>query len=85
MVGAVDALAALDAAPPSERSADDTSPVLFLDGAIETGADVVRAVALGATAALIGRTVLWALVAGGEAAVMDVLERCLAGSSGRWP
>jgi len=32
MVGAVDALAALDAAPPSERSADDSSPAPFLDG-----------------------------------------------------
>jgi isopentenyl diphosphate isomerase/L-lactate dehydrogenase-like FMN-dependent dehydrogenase len=47
---------------------------LFVDGGVRRGTDVLKAVALGAKAALIGRPVLWGLAAGGEQGVRDVLE-----------
>ncbi len=48
-------------------------PVL-VDGSIRSGTDALVALALGATAVLVGRPVLWALAAGGAAAVTEVLE-----------
>lgn len=48
-------------------------PVL-VDGGIRRGADVVRALALGADAVLIGRPYLWGLALGGEAGVAYVLD-----------
>jgi isopentenyl diphosphate isomerase/L-lactate dehydrogenase-like FMN-dependent dehydrogenase len=48
--------------------------VLF-DGGIRTGADVVKALGLGARAVLCGRACLWGLAAGGTAGVRDVLQR----------
>ncbi|MCK4176743.1 alpha-hydroxy acid oxidase [Aciditerrimonas ferrireducens] len=50
----------------------DRAPVL-VDGGIRRGSDVVRALALGARAVLIGRPYLWALAAGGQPAVEDLL------------
>ena len=38
------------------------------------GGDVVKALALGARAAMVGRPILWGLAAGGEAGVARVLE-----------
>jgi 4-hydroxymandelate oxidase len=46
---------------------------LLLDGGIRRGTDVVKALALGATAVAIGRPVLWGLATGGEAGVSRVL------------
>ena len=48
-------------------------PVL-VDGGIRSGADVCRALALGADAAMIGRPYAWALAAGGEAGVRSLLD-----------
>jgi 4-hydroxymandelate oxidase len=48
-------------------------PVL-VDSGIRDGADVVRALALGASAVLIGRPYAWGLAAEGEAGVRRVLE-----------
>lgn len=48
------------------------APVL-VDGGVRSGADVVRALALGAAAVGIGRPVLWALAAGGQQALETVL------------
>ena len=45
-----------------------------MDGGIRRGTDVVKALALGATAAAIGRPQLWGLATGGEAGVRRVLE-----------
>lgn len=45
-----------------------------VDGGIRRGTDVIRAIALGATAALIGRPYLWALAVNGEAGVETMLE-----------
>ncbi|MEO7965998.1 MAG: alpha-hydroxy acid oxidase [Gemmatimonadaceae bacterium] len=46
---------------------------VLVDGGIRRGTDVLKAVALGASAVLIGRPVLWGLAAGGEAGVSDIL------------
>jgi 4-hydroxymandelate oxidase len=45
----------------------------MVDGGIRRGIDVVRALALGADAAFVGRPVLWGLAAGGEEGVAHVL------------
>jgi isopentenyl diphosphate isomerase/L-lactate dehydrogenase-like FMN-dependent dehydrogenase len=47
---------------------------VLLDGGIRRGADVVRAVALGARAVLAGRAPLWGLAARGEQGAREVLE-----------
>ena len=48
-------------------------PVL-MDGGIRRGTDVVKALALGAEAVLVGRPALWGLAVGGEDGVADVLR-----------
>jgi isopentenyl diphosphate isomerase/L-lactate dehydrogenase-like FMN-dependent dehydrogenase len=48
-------------------------PVL-VDGGVRRGTDVVRAIALGAAAVLVGRPCAWGLAAAGEAGVRDVLR-----------
>ncbi len=47
---------------------------VLLDGGIRRGSDVVKAVALGARAVMIGRAYLWGLAANGEAGVGNVLD-----------
>ena len=47
---------------------------IYLDGGIRRGTDVLKAIALGADAVLIGRPVLWGLAANGYQGVVDVLE-----------
>tara|TARA_B100000405_G_scaffold183626_1_gene128458 strand:- start:34 stop:1221 length:1188 start_codon:yes stop_codon:yes gene_type:complete len=47
---------------------------LFFDGGIRRGEDIVKAHALGATAACSGRCWFWGLAANGEQGVTDVLE-----------
>jgi 4-hydroxymandelate oxidase len=47
---------------------------VLVDGGIRRGADVVRALAIGARAVLIGRPILWALAVDGEAGVGRALE-----------
>jgi isopentenyl diphosphate isomerase/L-lactate dehydrogenase-like FMN-dependent dehydrogenase len=47
---------------------------VLVDGGIRRGTDVVKALALGATATMVGRPVLWGLAAGGEEGVRHVLE-----------
>ncbi len=47
---------------------------VLVDGAIEWGMDILRALALGADAVLIGRPMLWGLAVGGEQGVRDVLD-----------
>jgi len=47
---------------------------IVLDGGIRRGSDVVKALALGATAVMIGRAYLWGLAANGQAGVENVLK-----------
>jgi len=47
---------------------------VFVDGGVRRGTDVVKALALGARAVLIGRPCLWGLAAAGEEGVARVLE-----------
>jgi isopentenyl diphosphate isomerase/L-lactate dehydrogenase-like FMN-dependent dehydrogenase len=47
---------------------------VLMDGGIRRGSDVVKAVALGARAVMIGRAYLWGLAANGEAGVGNVLD-----------
>ena len=45
-----------------------------MDGGVRRGSDVVKALALGAKAVLIGRAYLWGLAANGGAGVENVLD-----------
>jgi len=47
---------------------------VYLDGGVRRGTDVIKALALGARAVLVGRPVLWGLAAGGQAGVRRALE-----------
>ncbi len=70
----------LDTTPASIRAlpavveAVGGSVEVVLDGGIRRGADVVKAVALGARAVMIGRAPLWGLAANGQAGVENVLD-----------
>lgn len=47
---------------------------IYLDGGVRRGADVVKAIALGAKAVFIGRPLFWGLAVDGEKGVIRVLE-----------
>jgi isopentenyl diphosphate isomerase/L-lactate dehydrogenase-like FMN-dependent dehydrogenase len=47
---------------------------IYLDGGIRRGADVVKAIALGAKAVFIGRPLFWGLAVDGEKGVVRVFE-----------
>jgi len=59
--------------PDIARAVGDQAEVL-LDGGVRRGGDVVKALALGARAVLIGRAYLWGLAANGQAGVENVLD-----------
>lgn len=65
--------ATIDALPEVAEAVAGRSEVL-VDGGIRRGADVVKALALGARAVLAGRAPLWGLAVGGEAGALAVLE-----------
>jgi isopentenyl diphosphate isomerase/L-lactate dehydrogenase-like FMN-dependent dehydrogenase len=47
---------------------------VYVDGGVRRGPDVVKALALGARAVLVGRPSLWALATGGRAGVTRLLQ-----------
>jgi 4-hydroxymandelate oxidase len=47
---------------------------IYVDGGIRRGSDVLKAIALGARAVLVGRAVLWGLCVAGEQGATQVLE-----------
>lgn len=65
--------ASLDALPEVVETVSGRVPVL-LDGGVRRGTDVIKALALGAEAVMVGRPVVWGLAARGEAGVLHVLE-----------
>jgi isopentenyl diphosphate isomerase/L-lactate dehydrogenase-like FMN-dependent dehydrogenase len=69
-------LASADALPPIVDEVGEEIDVL-VDGGIRRGTDVLKALALGARAVLLGRPVLWGLGVAGESGVRHVLELLL--------
>jgi L-lactate dehydrogenase (cytochrome) len=69
------AIATLEALPSVKKAVPGDFPLLF-DSGIRTGADIFKALALGAKAVLIGRPYVWGLAIGGAEGVRHVL-RCL--------
>jgi len=64
---------------PKVREAQRTGKLTILfDSGIRTGSDVIKALALGAQAVLLGRPWLYGLMAGGQAGVEQVLKHTLA-------
>jgi isopentenyl diphosphate isomerase/L-lactate dehydrogenase-like FMN-dependent dehydrogenase len=70
-------IATLDALPTIVREVKGRVPVLF-DGGIRRGADVFKALALGARAVSLGRLYAWGLAVAGEQGVRDVVLNLLA-------
>ena len=70
--------ASIRALPGVVRAVAGRAEVL-LDGGVRRGGDVVKALALGARAVLIGRACLWGLAAGGPAGVRNVFDIMRAG------
>jgi isopentenyl diphosphate isomerase/L-lactate dehydrogenase-like FMN-dependent dehydrogenase len=70
----LDAVAAtITVLPEIAEAVDGRIPVL-MDGGVRRGTDVFKAIALGATAVMVGRPICWGLAVGGEEGVADVLR-----------
>lgn len=65
--------ATIDVLPEVAEAAGSKTEIL-IDGGIRKGTDVIKALALGAKAVLIGRPVIWGLACSGEKGVRDVLN-----------
>ena len=65
--------ATIDALPEVAAAVAGRAEVL-VDGGVRWGTDVLKALALGARAVLLGRPILWGLAVDGEAGVRAVLE-----------
>jgi isopentenyl diphosphate isomerase/L-lactate dehydrogenase-like FMN-dependent dehydrogenase len=71
-----DGVPSIEALPEVRAAVGNDVPVL-LDSGIRTGGDIVKAIARGADAVMVGRPVLFALAAGGEQAVGTMLDHLL--------
>jgi lactate 2-monooxygenase len=71
------AIASLEALPAIAEAVGDDLAVLF-DSGVRGGADVLKALALGADAVCLGRPYVWGLTLGGQAGVEAVLKAVLA-------
>jgi lactate 2-monooxygenase len=71
------AVASLDALPAIAAAAGGDLAILF-DSGVRGGADVLKALALGADAVCLGRPYVWGLALGGQAGVEAVLKMVLA-------
>jgi len=67
------ALASIDALPEIVEAVTGRCEV-YIDGGIRRGTDILKALALGARAVLVGRPILWGLAADGAQGVFEVLE-----------
>ncbi|HUS17652.1 MAG TPA: alpha-hydroxy acid oxidase [Chloroflexia bacterium] len=68
------ALASIDALPQVVAAAAPAGLTVLLDGGVRRGTDVLKALALGARAVLVGRPVIWGLAVDGEAGARAVLD-----------
>jgi 4-hydroxymandelate oxidase len=64
--------ATAEALPAVVAAVDGRIPVL-VDGGIRRGTDVIKALAMGASAVQIGRPVLWGLAVGGEPGILQAV------------
>ena len=71
------AIATIEALPGVVEAVDGRVPVL-LDSGVRGGADMFKALALGANAVCIGRPYLWGLAVAGEAGVREVMRNYIA-------
>jgi lactate 2-monooxygenase len=71
------AIGSLQALPSVVRAVGERTEVLF-DSGIRSGADALKALALGARAVCLGRPYVWGLALGGEQGVVEVLRAFLA-------
>ncbi len=71
------AIGSLQALPGVVEAVGDRCEVLF-DSGVRSGADALKALALGARAVCLGRPYVWGLALGGEQGVIDVLRAFLA-------
>ncbi len=67
------AIASIDALSEVVAAVGEKAEVL-VDGGIRRGTDILKALALGASAVLVGRPILWGLAVGGAAGVQHVIE-----------
>ena len=65
--------ATCEALPHVVEAAGDLCEI-YVDGGVRRGSDVLKAIALGARAVLVGRPVLWGLCVNGEEGARQVLE-----------
>jgi len=65
--------ATCEALPQVVEAAGDRCEI-YVDGGIRRGSDVLKAIALGARAVLVGRPVLWGLCVAGEQGATNILE-----------
>jgi len=72
------AIASLDALPAIAEAVGDQDLAILFDSGIRGGADVLKALALGADAVCLGRPYLWGLALDGQAGVETVLKMVLA-------
>jgi 4-hydroxymandelate oxidase len=70
-------VAGADALPPVVEAVGDRMDVI-VDGGVRRGTDVLKALALGARAVMVGRPVIWGLATDGEGGVRSVLGLILA-------
>jgi lactate 2-monooxygenase len=72
------AIGALDALPEVVQAVDGRGVEVLFDSGIRSGADALKALALGARAVLLGRPYMWGLALGGTEGVAEVLRSFLA-------
>ena len=72
------AIGALDALPEVVQAVDGRGVEVLFDSGIRSGADALKALALGARAVLLGRPYIWGLALGGAEGVAEVLRSFLA-------
>ncbi len=70
-IATIDALPAIAEAVAAQRASGFT---VLIDGGVRRGTDVVKAIALGADAACVGRPVIWGLAVDGESGAGRVLQ-----------